>query len=258
MARRLTWTGHTQMKELRHFVARALRRTASIVDHPNFKTVNISDEFANWLCWAVPGMQDRGNLYCFDYAIKRLPSQAPMIEVGSWSGLSTNFLNYYRLRNNKMNRLFTCDKWIFEGSERGPAIGDSLVTHAQYRDFIRENFLRSAKLFSRWDLPNTIEMTSDEFFVAWRERRKASDVFGRLVQLGGPVSFCYIDGNHSYDFVTRDFMNCDEHLEPGGFLLFDDSADNTGWEVCSLMAEIQRSGRYETVIKNPNYLFQKR
>jgi hypothetical protein len=83
-------------------------------------------------------------------------------------------------------------------------------------------------------------------------------VLGRNVQLGGAISFCYIDGNHAYEYAKRDFENCHNFLEPGGFILFDDSADGSGWDVCNVVSEVQRSGRYELVIKNPNYLFRKK
>jgi hypothetical protein len=39
--------------------------------------------------------------------------------------------------------------------------------------------------------------------------------------------------------------------------LFDDSADGSGWEVCRLVAEVYRAGRYQLIKKNPNYLFKK-
>jgi len=246
------------IKNLCHFAARALRKAASIVDDSSFGTKDSSTEYVNWLTYAIPGMQDRGNLYLFDHAMRHLPSEAPIIEIGSFSGLSTNLISYFKRKNLRKNPLFSCDKWVFEGSERGLTLGDSPITHREYRSFVRDNFLRSTSLFSREDLPRTVEMTSDEFFDAWRKGQEITDVFGRSVKLGGAVSFCFIDGNHSYDFVKRDFLNCDEQLDHKGFLLFDDSADRSGWEVCRLMPEIKRSGRYDLVAKNPNYLFQKR
>lgn len=103
-----------------------------------------------------------------------------------------------------------------------------------------------------------IELFSDEFFQAWRSSRAVQDIFGRPIALGGPISFCYIDGNHSYDFVKRDFENVDAFLERGGFILFDDSEDGSAWEVCRVVQEVRASGRYDLVIKNPNYLFRKK
>ena len=53
------------------------------------------------------------------------------------------------------------------------------------------------------------------------------------------------------------FANCDEYLEGGGFLLFDDSSDGSGYEVCRVVQEVLKNGRYELVAKNPNYFFRK-
>lgn len=76
--------------------------------------------------------------------------------------------------------------------------------------------------------------------------------------MGGQISFACIDGNHSYEFVKDDFRNVDHHLEIGGYILFDDSADYyTQFGVNRLMKEIKRMDSYELVLKNPNYLLEK-
>jgi hypothetical protein len=83
------------------------------------------------------------------------------------------------------------------------------------------------------------------------------DVFGREVALGGRIGFIYIDGNHSYAGAKLDFELADECLEEGGFMLFDDSGDASGCEVCRVIEEVKATGRYELVIANPNYMFRK-
>jgi hypothetical protein len=118
--------------------------------------------------------------------------------------------------------------------------------------------MRNVQCFSRENLPHTIEMLSDEFFEAWREKRNVNDVFGRPITLGGNFSFCFIDGNHTYEFAKRDFDNCDAHLDRGGFILLDDSGDGTGSEVCRVVQEVKQAGRYEVVSRNPNYMFRKK
>ena len=75
--------------------------------------------------------------------------------------------------------------------------------------------------------------------------------------MGGTISFAYIDGNHTYDFAKRDFENADKYLEVGGVILFDDSSDDSIWEVNKVIEEIKKEGRYEIIIKNPNYLIKK-
>jgi hypothetical protein len=203
-------------------------------------------------------MLERGNLYCFEYAIKHLPSAAPIIEIGSFCGLSTNLLTYYKEKHRAPNILITADKWRFEGSSDGSTIGESTVTHREYRELVKESFIRNAQTFSRNALPYTVEMFSDEFFDAWRESSKLTDVFGRSITLGGPISFCYIDGDHSYEAVKRDFIHADEFLEKGGFILFDDSADSSDWEVRKVVAQLKNDPRYELIAQNPNYLFRKK
>ncbi len=241
---------------MRHLYGRLLRRIAEALRRRSWK--DISDEYVRWLCYANAGILHRGNLYCFDYAIRNLPSDAPIVEIGSFCGLSTNLLTYYKEQNNVRNRLITCDKWQFGGAVSGPLIGESSISHEEYRLFARETYMRNVRMFSRYDLPYTVEMLADEFFAAWRRGDEVRDVFERPIRLGGPISFCYIDGNHTYEYAKRDFENCDEFLERGGFILFDDSADGSGWGVCQVVDEIRAAGKYEVVAKNPNYLVRKR
>jgi predicted O-methyltransferase YrrM len=244
---------------MKHFTARALRKVAHSIDpKQGVRVMDDADEFKAWLSYANAGMLEEGNHYCFDYAIRNLPSHAPIVEIGSFCGLSTNFLTYYKRKHGATNTLFNCDKWVFEGVEHGPTLGESQITHTEYRALVKDSYVRNVSLFSKGDLPHTVEMFSDEFFAAWRKREQVTDVFGRTAQLGGAISFCYIDGNHTYEYAKRDFENCDEFLEPGGFVFFDDSADNSQWEVRDVIKEIKRSGKYEVVVKNPNYLLRKK
>lgn len=154
--------------------------------------------------------------------------------------------------------MITCDKWIFEGSEKGRYLGDSDVLHSEYKAFVKETFIRNISMFSRSNLPYHMEVTSDEFFKLWSDKEVVADIFGREIELGGEISFCYIDGNHTYDFARRDFENTDRYLEKGGLILFDDSYDGSPFGCARLMKELVRNRDYELVIKNPNYLFRKK
>src|SRR2546428_4232751 len=218
--------------------------------------IHPQDEYLDWLFFANAGMLHRGNVYCIEHALKNLPSANPVLEIGSFCGLSTNVISYYMKKHGVMNKLITCDKWQFEGAEKGGNIGESGISRDEYRMFIRDTFMRNVRMFSRGGLPYTVEMFSDELFTAWREEKELRDVFGRPVQLGGMLSFCYIDGNHSYDFVHRDFVNCHEHLDRGGVLLF---ADSPAWAACdayTVVVIMQRSGGYVTGAPKPNLLLR--
>lgn len=213
----------------------------------------VDDEFVRWLTFANAGMLNPGNVYAMKHAVDRLPSTNPVIEIGSFCGLSTNVLAY--LLGARANPLITCDRWAFENAVE--KVGESEISHERYRAFVIETFERNVRFFSSHRLPHTIEAFSDEFFDVWRAGREATDVFGRSLTLGGPISFAYIDGNHTYSFARRDFENVDAYLEPGGFILFDDSSDADHFGLSRLMREVRKTGRYVFVMKNPNYLFQK-
>jgi len=219
--------------------------------------VEVSDEYLEWLCFANAGMLDKGNLQLIDTAMKQLPSAAPILEIGSFCGLSANVLTHYKRKYSVKNKLVTCDEWEFENAGKSSDhIGNSPILFSDYKTFVRESFLRNARLFSGDDLPFTMEATSDEFFAAWREGKAAQDVFGRPMTMGGPISFCYIDGDHTYEGAKKDFLNCDAFLEKGGFLLFDDSTVES-FGVRDVMPGVVGTGRYKLVATNPNHLFQK-
>jgi hypothetical protein len=217
--------------------------------------IDLTNAYTAYLSFVNAGMLNKGNLLCFDYAMRNLPSKNPIVEIGSFCGLSTNLLTYFRHKHGVANTIFNCDRWEFEGA--GGNVGDSDIPHDEYRTFARDSYIRNVKMFSRHGLPHTIEALSDDFFAAWGRRETVTDVFGRSAPLGGPISFCYIDGNHSYDFAKSDFQKTDRFLEPGGFVLFDDSADGSQWEVCRVVQEVKELANYRFVVKNPNYMFQK-
>ena len=217
------------------------------------------DEFISWIRFANAGMLNEGNLYCFEYAVENLPSENPIVEIGSFCGLSTNLINFFLEKNHKKNKMITCDRWMFEGAENADRLlGGSRISHRNYREFVKQTYIRNTQFFSDGHVPFTVEKFSDEFFDAWKIGAVEKDILGRDVKLGGTISFAYIDGNHTYDFAKRDFENVNSFLEPGGFILFDDSEDDSKFEVNRVVKEVLNGGSYELVIKNPNYLIRKK
>ncbi len=222
------------------------------------RSVDASTDYTNWLEFANAGMLNKGNIHAFNHAISNLPEDSPVIEIGSFCGLSTNLITHLLAKHKKNNKLFTSDKWIFVGSDDEKMLPNSNISHDEYREFVRESYLRNIKFFSRDRLPYTIEVFSDDFFKLWAENAVKSDVLNREVQLGGSVSFAFIDGNHTYEFVKRDFENTDKYLVKGGFILFDDSADYYDFGSSIFMKDMMKNTDYELVMKNPNYLFKKK
>jgi hypothetical protein len=240
----------------------ALRYLANRFDHKLMNKNSKSEqtnEFLTWVRFAVPGMLGQGNIDAMEYAIANMPAGKPIVEIGSFCGLSTIVLSYLLDKRSIPTPIYTCDSWKFEGQKLGAPLGDSpSVTHDAYRAFVKSTFKRSMQAFAADKLPYTIECFSDEFFRRWLKNEKTIDVFDRPVTLGGEISFCYIDGNHTYEFAKRDFENTNRVLVSGGFILFDDSADDSSWEVNQLAREITSGHQYELVSKNPNYLFRKK
>jgi len=206
-----------------------IRRLRSLLHaYQDYRSIDITDPYIEWLRYANVGMLTKGNLYCFDYAIRNLTSDAPIVEIGPFCGLSTNAIAYYKRKHGRKNRFINCDRWEF-----GPFVASDTLCERPVHEmeaFIRDNYIRNIEMFSRDDLPYTIELGSDDFFAAWGKGETRVDMLGREIGLGGQISFAYIDGDHSYAAARRDFENVDRFLEPGGFILFDDSSDYANWE----------------------------
>jgi len=239
--------------------ASRLEFVQDILEQSRPQFVDITNNDVRWIQYANAGMLDPRNLYCFDYAIKNLPDEAPILEIGSFCGLSANVLTYYKRANRRRNRLITCENWSFAGGRPGADFPEEFLDLGEYRRLVKDSLVRNVSLFSKGDLPYTVELSSPDFFEAWGRSEVVADIHGRSLTLGGTLSFCYVDGGHDYEAVSRDFENCARFLSPRGFLLFDDSSDDSGYEgVRRVVSEVQSVGNFELVLKNPNYLFRKK
>jgi hypothetical protein len=216
------------------------------------------DEFVRWLRYANAGSLDPGNTWSMDYAIRNLPSGNPLVEIGSFAGLSANVICHLLRKHGRGNVFFTCDNWDVTGQQLTGRIAESELAFSDYAEYVKASYLRNVEFFSPRNRPHTIQAGSTEFFEKWSRGEQLTDVFGRSVRLGGPISFCYVDALHSCEAVRREFESIDRYLDSGGFILFDDSSVSSPFELKRLMPEIARTGRYELVHQNPNFLFRKR
>ncbi|MDR3596507.1 class I SAM-dependent methyltransferase [Clostridium sp.] len=228
-----------------------LKRILKSLKYP----IHYKDDYIENLRKINAGMLHHGNILCFNYAIKNLPSKKPIVEIGTFCGLSANVITYFKRIHFRNNILITLDNRVV--SDYTKLVGQSDLTYPQIDKYIKESLIKNLLTFSKNDIPYALDVSSDTFFDSWGEKSICKDLFDRDIALGGQISFAYIDGNHKYDFVERDFNNCDKYLENNGFILFDDSADFTEWEVRNVIKKVKKTNRYKIIMKNPNYLFQK-
>lgn len=231
-----------------------------LYDHmrDRFRGRALDDEFVRWLGYANAGMLNPGNAWSMDYAVRHLPAGSALVEIGSFAGLSANVICHLLRKHGRSNSFYTCDNWDVTGHGETRRIDGSVLTFPEYAAYVKESFLRNVAFFSPGNRPHAVETSSAEFFERWRRRETVRDVFGREARLGGPIGFAYVDGIHSRDAVRKEFESIDAFLEPGGFILFDDSSDSSPFGLNRLMREIAAGGRHELVHQSPNYLFRKR
>src|SRR5208282_4237967 len=155
------------MGKIAKLLGRAFLKASFTLDPPQPQPLvtGFTDDYIKWLCFANAGMLSPGNLHLMDLAMKQLPSAAPILEIGSFCGLSANVLTHFKRKYALKNRLLTCDKWEFENDDKDSKfIGGSPVLFSDYKVFVRESYIRNTRMFSAEDLPATMEAASDEFF----------------------------------------------------------------------------------------------
>ncbi len=142
----------------------------------------LDDEYLMWLLFANAGMQNPGNLFLMDLAVRELPTTSPIIEIGSFCGLSTNAIRYLLHKHGRSNQIFAVDPWTFERSQTAPTLGDSTITMDEYTEFVIDAFRRNVAFFSRETPPIAIRMTSDDFFRSWQDGATVTTLDGEAAQ----------------------------------------------------------------------------
>jgi Methyltransferase domain len=223
------------------------------------------DDFIKRLPSAVVGaaMLHEGNPYLFDWAIRNMPEQGAVVEIGSYGGLSTNLLVHMMRKHRRNASFFTCDAWVYEGfhditNGATPWMdGNTNVSRVDFMAHIKASYIQVTRLFSNDQLPYTIHTRSDIFLEQWASEASCSDVFGRMATLGGPIAFAYLDGDHSLQTVQMEFEAINKYLLPGGFILLDDSGRGMPFGSVQVADAILQRDDYQLVARNPNVLVQK-
>lgn len=200
--------------------------------------------------------------YAIDIAIKEINSNLPILEIGVFAGRSSTFIGSLLKKYGKDNALVTVDPW-FVCPEDAVLKGPKEKSSESYREFIKDQFIKNAHYWFEDNLPHSYDMTSDTFFNEWKMNNANVDIFGLERSMGGLFSFCYLDGDHGYNQVKKDFDNIDQLLDIGGHIYFDDSdrfhrdVGNTVNGCYRIVQEALKTKRYKQVLRNPNYLLRK-
>jgi hypothetical protein len=175
-----------------------------------------ADPFTHRLAQLVPGMQQRGNLALMRRALKEMPDEGVVLEIGCFAGRSSCLLTYLLDQQERPHRLVACDPWdyTFKGLLDAP-LGTSAVTGAAWGEHAAHVYREHVAFFCGHRLPHTFRLSSGDLFAQWGEG-PLRDVFGRTVTLTGSIAFAFIDGNHDYAHVGADLRNTDARLLPGG------------------------------------------
>jgi len=209
------------------------------------------------------GMLKEGNIYLMDFAIQNMPDEGIVLEIGSYAGLSTNVILHLLENHNKNNTFVGCDAWIYEGfndykiKSNKFIDGSNKISRIEYCNYIKRAFINSINLLHPNRKPYTCHLTSDAFFNIWKTDNKFTDVFNREFKINEEISFCYIDGNHSYEQTKNDFENVGSKLKTNGFILIDDSAKFMNFGSSKFINNIKKDKNYKIVDSNPNFLIQK-
>lgn len=230
---------------------------------PKHKIIN--DPFFKRLTSSVVGgnMLPEGNIYLMDYAIKNMPENTCVFEIGCFGGNSSVVIIYLIKKHKRNAELYACDCWIYEGfKDHTVKIEDHFdgypsLKREDFMSYVKCNYQEAVKLFHPEKLPYTVALNSDEFFNCVNGKKDCIDLFERKVVLPA-IGFAYIDGGHSYEQCKKDFINIDKHLARNGFVLFDDSSKKMKFGSALFMKEMLENPGYEFIDENPNFLFKKR
>ncbi len=228
------------------------------------KTIPNDDFIKRLQCSVIgEGMLHKGNMYLINKAIKNMPNDGYVVEIGVYGGLSTNLILHLLKKNNKPHIMVGCDAWIYEGYSdyKGNADthidGRNDIERTTYMQYIKNAYINATRLLNPNNLPYTCHLKSNQFFEKWNKKEIVTDVFGRQFKLEQKIAFCYIDGDHSFEQTKTDFENVNQHLAKGGYILIDDSAKHMSFGSARFIDEIKRLDDYKIIENNPNYLIQK-
>lgn len=147
------------------------------------KAATEASKIQGWMSWEE-----------LTHLAERAKEASCIVELGSWKGRSTK-----AMAMQTKGKLYAVDSW--RGSTNGDATG--VESEAKGRDVIKSEF------YDNVATPHTNVVVTD------CEHAFAASA---LKHLAGEVDYCFIDGDHAYEHIRRDIVNCLDLMAPGGLL----------------------------------------
>ncbi len=129
------------------------------------------------------------------------PARGDIVELGSWTGLTTCYLAT-AARVRRSGNVYAVD--TFAGTKEGNTNYDSITRFGGSTRDAFDQRVRQAELADR--ITPLVGLTTD---VATRYP-------------GNPIRLLLIDADHSYEGVRKDFESWLPHMAPGGLIIFHD------------------------------------
>jgi hypothetical protein len=123
-------------------------------------------------------------------------------DVGAEIGVNMGVFAYHVLLPRQPSQLYLIDPWVY-GLQADVEL-DPTPEKQQFRDL---EYQSVCGVFARYSNVEIVRMKSEEAFVRFADES---------------LDYVYIDGEHSYDAVTRDLTNYLPKVKVGGFLIGDD------------------------------------
>jgi hypothetical protein len=174
----------------------------------------LSPDFAKVM--AVEGHTRRSEARCLYELAQESSEQGVIVEIGSYRGLSTVALARGSLQGPRIP-IYSIDP-----HEAGP--------RSPYGPQDNVPFFRNLLISGVAEMVRPIALLSSEAVRGWNK----------------PVSLLWIDGNHQYEVVKRDFIEWSGFLIEGGYLAFHDSLDPGGGPY-QVVQEALQEGTFELV-----------
>jgi len=167
---------------------------------------------------AIPGMCGEDKMRAVMEVMRHAP-QGDIVEIGAWWGRSAALL-VWLARHYDVGKVLCVDPWARDCMSQGDPLLDSTSADLDPDEALRMFEINLVPLAGR--RLNYVRATSEAAIKAYGPRMKVvTEAFGETTYAGA-LSVLHIDGNHAPREAALDVAAWTPHVQPGGWIIFDD------------------------------------